>query len=202
MKLENFSFKNYSVVYMGAHMSIGVRRFIQKNHYKKSARSLKQKHVFGLFYEDLLVGVAVYGEPCGTKVSETYGGTKDTVLELRRFCLLNECPKNSESFFMGKTLRLLKQFNIKRVVSYSDPNKGHEGVIYKASNWTYVGVEKYRTPILMVGRKAVSVREMYQKNMITGEYKPAALEYQRLKVEGKARMVRPKAKHIFTYDIK
>lgn len=194
-----FNFKNYAVKYYGSVLNEKLIKFIEINHYKKSARSLKPRHVFGLYYEELLVGIAVYGEPCGFKVAETYGGTRHEILELRRFCLLNECPKNSESFFMSKTLRMLKQFYIKRVVSYSDPNKGHEGVIYKASNWNYVGREKYRTPILKIGKRSVSAREVYQKK--NGKYTPAAVQYQKLKADGKAKMVLPEPKHIFTYDI-
>lgn len=197
--MDQFSFKNYYVKSFGNSLPKYLAEFVEKHHYKKSARSMKQRFVFGLYYEELLVGVAIYGESCGAKVAETYGCSK-TVLELRRFCLIPEAPKNSESFFLSKTLKLMKSSHIKKVVSFADANMGHEGIIYKAANWEYLGVEKYRQQVLKIGRKIVSMREVYQKK--NGKYNPAALRYQALKAAGKARAVMMKAKHIYSYQIR
>lgn len=198
--MEQFNFKNYYVKAFGNVLPSELARFIEVNHYKKSAKSLKQRFVFGLYHEELLVGVAVYGEPCGAKVAQTYGCSK-TVLELRRFCLLPEAPKNSESFFLSKTLKLMKQSHIKRVISFADANMGHEGIIYKASNWEYLGAEKYRQQYLkLYNGRLVSMREVYQKK--NGKYNPAALNYQALKAAGKAKAVMMKPKHIYSYQIR
>ena len=53
-------------------------------------------------------------------------------MELRRLCCIDETPKNTESYFIGRTLRWLrKNTGYKVVVSYADTHHGHEGTIYK-----------------------------------------------------------------------
>jgi len=72
-------------------------------------------------------------------------------IEFARLYLYDEIPKNSETFFIGKCLRLLqKKFpKYEGIVSWSDSNKGHVGTIYKASNFSYDGnsrlVKKYKS---------------------------------------------------------
>jgi hypothetical protein len=188
----------FKITEHGSDFPIEMRNFIEKNHYKATARSLMPKKVFGLWHEGLLIGVAVYGLPCGRGVTKTYG---DGTLELRRFCIVNEAPKNSESFFLGGTLRALKKSEVSRVVSFADPNKNHEGIIYKATNWKYLGTEKYRQQYLKYRGKEIPMRQVYQKSKKTGEYVPSALKYQALRAKG-AKAILTKPKHVFIYDIR
>ena len=62
------------------------------------------------------------------------------VLELRRLCTVDDTPKNTESYFIGQTLKyLLKNTNVKTIIAYADPEYGHTGTIYKASNFELIG---------------------------------------------------------------
>ena len=116
------------------------KKLIIENHYSHKWTSCR--YALGLFDEGLLIGVAVYGFPVGrqTVKSITPNLNNDEVLELTRLWLVDEAPKNSESYFIGKTFEWLrKNTKIKVLISYSDPMQGHLGIIYQATNWLYQG---------------------------------------------------------------
>lgn len=201
MKVNEFNFNSYHIRDLGFKITPEIKSFIENNHYKKSARSLKPTNIYGLFYDEFMVGVALYGQPCGFSVEKKYG--KGTV-ELRRFCLINEAPKNSESFFLGRTIRSLKKLGVvTNIISYADTNKGHEGIIYKAANFNFLGVEKYPAKVLRWGVTDIPVRQVYQKsNKYAGKYHKKAEFYQSLKNSGLAKLVDLKPKNIFIYKVK
>jgi hypothetical protein len=107
--------------------------FVLQWHYSKLCPA--GKVYFGLYDNDQLIGVAVYGDPAMRNQKKTW----NIDIELRRLCLTDSAPKNSESKFISITLRLLKKKGFKRVLSMADANFGHIGTIYKASNFKYMG---------------------------------------------------------------
>lgn len=187
----------YNIKYEGYKLSDKAKNFLEMYHYKNNARSLLSKHVYTIWHEELLIGVAVYGTPCGINCIKKYG---EGTLELRRFCLIDEAPKNSESYFLAATLRDLIKFNVKKVLSYADTNQKHKGTIYKASNFKYLGVEKYKQKFLKYKGKMISTRVVYQKRP-DGTYFESALVYQSLKNSGHAKFVTMKPKHIYLYEV-
>ena len=62
-------------------------------------------------------------------------------MELTRLFIFDDYGKNTESVVLSKTFNWLKQYanGIKVLVSYSDPEQGHLGIIYQATNWIYQG---------------------------------------------------------------
>jgi hypothetical protein len=116
------------------------KKIIIENHYSRKWSSCR--YAIGLFDKEILIGVAVYGFPVGrqTVKSITANLQNNEVLELTRLWLVDEAPKNSESYFLGKTFDWLrKNTNIKVLISYSDPMQDHLGIIYQATNWLYQG---------------------------------------------------------------
>ena len=188
----------YSLYYNEAIIDDEIKNFIQRWHYSKSSRSQQQKHVFKLVSktDDSLVGVAIYGNPMG----KSYNGSN--TIELRRLCLIDETPKNSESFFIAKTLRwLAKNTRYEQVVSFADPNHGHAGIIYKASNFKYDGLESNGNPrIVQYGDKQIHLRQMYQKK--GDEYSVDALRIQGLVNSGEAHVIKQERKHRYVYELK
>lgn len=105
------------------------------------------------------VGVAVFSTGINNKAIPSYTGLDQAEgIELGRFLLLDECPHNSESWFLDKALGVLKaeKPKIRTVLSYSDPverrmtdgtvvKPGHFGTIYAARSATYVGRSSKRT---------------------------------------------------------
>ena len=78
-------------------------------------------------------------------------------------CCIDDTPTNTESFFIGKTLRWIKQnTNIEVIVSYADLEQGHEGVIYKATNFHLLG-QSGGGRVLMVDGKKYHARSLGQK---------------------------------------
>lgn len=129
--------KNYDVVLIDKNVA---HKIVVDNHYSHKWSSCR--YSFGLIYKNEIVGVAVYGYPVGRQVVNSISPLvdKDNVLELTRFWLKDEEPKNSESWFLSKTFKYLKEnTHIKVLISYSDPLYGHRGIIYQATNWWYQG---------------------------------------------------------------
>jgi len=112
------------------------KQFCEEWHYSKTCPA--GKYYFGLYRCNELIGVICYGEPAMRNQKKCYGAD----IELRRLCCIDDTPKNTESFFIGNTLRKLKKIGIKKVLSLADPNFGHSGTIYKASNFVLLGEEQ------------------------------------------------------------
>lgn len=101
-------------------------------------------YCFGLFNNNTMIGAMIYGKMAMAnqwkKYSVNNNSNQSTIIELRRLVLIDDTAKNSESFFIAKTLKWLKNnTNIEIVVSYADPNYGHVGTVYKASNFVFLG---------------------------------------------------------------
>jgi len=143
-----FNVRNLSVYPIGLNTA---NEFIIKHHYSHKPSSATQ-FSFGLYYpsetsnffdsSEQLVGVMTYGTPVGNLVVDSIGGvTHGEVLELTRLVLLDHIGKNSESYFIGQSFKWLKKLapEVKILISYADPEAGHGGIIYQATNWLYQG---------------------------------------------------------------
>ena len=83
---------------------------------------------------------------------------------MRRLCCIDDTPTNTESFFIGKTLRWLKRnTDAEVIISYSDLHHGHEGIIYKASNFINLG-QSPASKVLMVDGREFHGRSMNNKH--------------------------------------
>lgn len=58
------------------------------------------------------------------------------VLELNRLWVDDRLPRNTESWFVARSLRLLPP---RIIVSYADLAQGHSGYVYRALNFDYAG---------------------------------------------------------------
>lgn len=105
----------------------------EKYHYKKSHMGGGISTCFAMFIGLDLVGGAVLGLPRHEKKYKN-------CIDIRRMACLDSSPKNSESWFLGQIIRwVTKKTEFDYVLSYSDQTVGHEGVIYKASNFDLIG---------------------------------------------------------------
>lgn len=131
--------KEYSVLLIDKNIA---KEIVVDNHYSHKWSSCR--YSLGLIFENEIVGVAIYGFPVGRQVVNSISALlkNDDVLELTRLWLKDEEPKNSESWFLSKTFKWLKEnTDVKVLISYSDPMYGHRGIIYQATNWWYQGNE-------------------------------------------------------------
>jgi len=94
-------------------------------------------HAFGLYVHGKLLGVVTYGTPASRHLQmSACPSDPSKVIELNRLWLDDSLPKNSESWFVSRTLKMLPP---RIVVSYADPLHGHYGYIYRALNFRYAG---------------------------------------------------------------
>ena len=118
------------------------KQYIKENHYTHGCHN-GASPCYGLFDNDTLIGCLMFATPCSENVRSSVFGVehKDKVTELHRLHIKDVTPKNTESWFIMQCIKLLKQDNpkIKGIISFSDSTEGHEGVIYKATNFYRIG---------------------------------------------------------------
>ena len=119
--------------------------WLLKKHYAKRLCSIS--YAFGLFEQSILIGVMTIGKPASPSLCNGVCGKPFTeyVYELNRLCVDGGLEKNTLSYFVASSLRLIKDDLI--IVSYADTLQGHHGYIYQATNWLYTGSTKERTDI-------------------------------------------------------
>jgi len=138
-----------------------VKPFIEKWHYSGSVRGLHISYCFTLFSPDgpfglpKMIGAMVYGEPAMPDVSKKYWPENPKiVLELNRLCCIDDTLKNTESYFIGQTMRWLKKNSDYRVIiSFADPAQGHTGTIYKATNFKHKGMTSGAKALFVDGER-------------------------------------------------
>lgn len=135
LKIEVRSPKEYTID-CNASDKKECREFIIKNHYSQTC-PINIKYAFKLLKYNKLIGVCLFSAPSRTNITVP-NATK--ILELTRLYIYDGTPKNTESYFIGTCLRWLKvNTDLEAVVSFSDPTEGHQGTIYKATNFKFIG---------------------------------------------------------------
>lgn len=136
------------------------KRYVVTNHYSGTYPAASRR--YGLFEDDRLAGVMVLGVPASrgalSNVLPSLEPYKES-LELSRFVLDDECPANSESWFLARGFELAATSGIRGIVSFADPVPrklddrvifpGHIGTIYQATNARYTGRGTARTLTLL-----------------------------------------------------
>ncbi len=92
---------------------------------------------FGLYDNDILIGVCCYGQPSASIQKHAFLDRDFRLYELTRLVVDNG-HKNAASFLISQSLKMLKEKNC-AVISYADSSHGHCGVVYQATNWIYTG---------------------------------------------------------------
>lgn len=127
-----------------------VKEWFIKKHYAKRVPSIS--YCFELVKDGLTVGVCSFGRPpmhlqrigvCGEKNS-------DYVWELNRLIKNDYLENNVTSFFVSQCLKMMPKPSI--ILSYSDKDFGHNGYIYQATNFYFVGeTQKHKNDITVEG---------------------------------------------------
>lgn len=179
---------------------IEIRDFIEKHHYSGSINGVMASHCFKLLDGDRIIGAMLYGKLGMANAWKKYADSSDDVIELRRLVLVDNTLSNAESFFIGKTLKYLKQnTKIKTVVSYADPNHGHSGIVYRATNFKHVGMTSKGKVIIWNDRlyHDKAIRTKYN-----GQLKPFAVRLKTALDAGEAKYVEQVPKHIYIYELR
>ena len=128
----------YEVAKISATMG---KEFVKEHHYSHGIHNGPM--CYGLFDGMDLLGVLAFANPCSENVCASVFGVelKRSVTELHRLVLLDEVPKNAESWFISRALKQLKKDrpDYLAVLSFADATQGHIGTIYQATNAIYSG---------------------------------------------------------------
>jgi hypothetical protein len=135
-------------------------------HYSK--RMPRNKMVkFGVWENKVFVGSVIYGSSANAFAFAPYGLDQTEGCELLRVAM-----RKHSSFVtqvIAKSMRQLKQSqaSLRLVISFADPEQGHEGKIYQAGNWTYAGMtgsadEYIVNGVRMHGRALRSTRSTHR----------------------------------------
>ena len=117
-----------------------VREFVEQHHSSRTVGGVTPRFCFRVDWLGQLAGAAIFGLP-GMDASIRKYSENGTVelLELRRFVLIDELPRNSESRVLGIIFRNLKKKGIQRILSLSDLAQGHKGIVYRATGFRLIG---------------------------------------------------------------
>lgn len=122
--------------------------FVKRHHYSGKVVQNSQLH-FGAFLDGHLHGVLQYGPSMDKNKIVTL--VEDTqwngFIELNRMAFDDYLPRNSESYCIGKTLRLIRKNapQVKWVISFADGCSCGDGTIYRASNFVLTGIRENKT---------------------------------------------------------
>lgn len=177
-----------------------IKDFIEKYHYSKSINGCITDYCYALLNNDTLIGALFYGRLPMANQWKRFTNNPNDIIELRRLVCIDDTPKNTESFFIAKTLKLLKKsWNGSIVVSYADLEYNHVGTIYKASNFTYLGLSQGAKVIIFNNKiyHDKAIRTKYK-----GELKPFAKRLKLALESGEAFYKKTKGKHTYIYRLK
>jgi hypothetical protein len=111
---------------------IEVGIFLQNHHYL--GNSIPAGNIYGFVESGALVAVAILGSHFGAGTLKNF-----KVRELKRFAAFGGKYQSSKYLAAIVNKFCKDNPNIEVLVSYADSSYGHEGTLYKASNWDLVG---------------------------------------------------------------
>jgi len=180
-----------------------VRDLIIRHHYLHSVPSAEfafavtlQGKEDGLVVWEELVGGALFGGGSNRYLGSPYGLDHNGVTELVRLFLLDDVKRyvnNAASQVLGSTLKYLRNHTDKHLaVAFSDPVAGHDGGVYKASNWTCIGESSPKKVVRMDGvliedRTAYEILGDTKQDTLRDVSAQTGMEIKKVEVPGKLR---------------
>lgn len=125
------------------------RYAVEHWHYSKALPTPPLVKV-GVWEDGRFIGCVLFGRGATNNLGKPYGLLTTEVCELVRIALASH--RTPVSRVMAMAIRLLRQQcpGTRLIVSFADPEQGHLGTVYQATNWVYSGqsegYDKFRTP--------------------------------------------------------
>ena len=177
-----------------------IREFVEIYHYSQNVNGVKTQCCFKLMNGENLIGAAIFAKLGMANVWKKYSNNENDILELRRLCCIDDTPKNTESWFISRCIKYIRQHTqVKYILSYADPNHSHRGIIYQALSFEYLG-QTAPTKVIKLGNKIYhdkTIRTYYK-----GKLKPYAQKVKDALESGEAQYINQIGKHIYIFKIK
>lgn len=155
-------------------------------HYSKTMPVGKTLKI-GVWENEKFIGVIIYSRGSAPNIGKPFGLGQDECCELTRIALnTHETPVSK---MMAVSFKFLKNNSpgLRLIISYADPQQGHHGGIYQATNWIYMGASKMNN-IRLHGK-------IYHPKSLYGRYGTQAVPWLKKHVDPKAEWVTVPAKH-------
>ena len=157
--------------------------YIKTWHYARSIPSGKS-HYFccsGAFY--------AFAIPANKNISRYLTGEDNNVWELSRMWAHDKHRPNALTEGLAKAVRGLRllQPEIGALISYADPNVGHEGHVYRAASWVYLGQCEEGRYYRDAAGQVVARRKFHSGSKAMQKADIEALGYVELRLPGKHR---------------
>jgi hypothetical protein len=180
-----------------------VRDLIIRHHYLHSVPSaefafavtLQGKEDALVVWEEIVGGV-FFGGGSNRFLGSPYGLNHNGVTELVRLFLVDDVRRyvsNAASRVLSMTLKYLRNHTDKHLaVAFSDPVAGHDGGVYKASNWTWIGASDPKKVVRMDGvliedRTAYEILGDTKQDTLRDVSARTGMEIKKVEVPGKLR---------------
>jgi hypothetical protein len=106
----------------------------------------------GAWENGKFIGVVLFGRGASPFLGKKYNLPQNHCVELVRVALTNH--KIQVSRIVSIAIKFLQKANsdLRLIVSFADPDKGHHGGIYQAGNWLFCGSSSATTELFIKGR--------------------------------------------------
>ena len=131
-------------------------------HYSRSMPVGRLAHC-GAWENDRYIGAVVFGMGANRNIAKPYGLEQLQVCELVRVALAGHLSPVSR--IVSIAIRMLRSQSpgLRLIVSYADPEQGHNGAIYQAMNWVYQGRTGGGTELLMPNGERMHKRTAFSR---------------------------------------
>ena len=147
--------------------------------------------MIGIYFQDVLGGCLVYVTPSNQCYNKN--GHIRNVVYLNRGACAYWTPKNTASYMIAKSYKILKERGIKMIVAFCTPEAGEIGTIYQALNWVYCGQggkdKMFWLDNRWVGSRCIADKVKWAKKKSSTEWLQAINSIPNKKVEGKHKYV-------------
>jgi hypothetical protein len=112
-------------------------------------------YTHGLFLKDnilVCLGIAWWLPPTKPCALNTYPKNWESVLSLSRLVVVPDIPKNACTYLLSQSRKMIDRKKWECLVTFADSWQGHNGTIYRADNWQYVGETKPSPVFIKNGR--------------------------------------------------
>jgi hypothetical protein len=155
--------RNAGMVEAGSKMTVSpvssaiAGRFVSLYHYLHRRPPIS--FAFALMERQTIMGIATFGIPASRHLQQSAcPSDPDKVIELNRLWVHDDMPRNTETWFLARAIRLLPP---RVIVSYADTAQGHVGTVYQAANfdcagWTDMERKTPRFDYVVIGKHSRS----------------------------------------------
>ncbi len=124
---------------------------VQHWHYSRSLPCSKTARL-GVWEDDKFIGAIVFAWGANRHLAGEYRLGMTECAELCRIALNKHVTPVSRILSIAIKMLQREMPGIRLLVSYADLNQGHEGKIYQASNWVFVGKTGFEAGIMLKGK--------------------------------------------------